>query len=300
VTSIPPPPSFSHPGPPPLHPELPDGIARTPAPAGPWRGGLAKVPVWVPFAAMLATFVIASTASLLVVGLVELAGTPVNSNSLPPGVLISGSAVQGIALVVTAFLFARVWAGPLRFSSFGMRPTALWPAVGWAVLIYLGFWMAAAIYAVVVGQGAEQQLVTDLKEQDSLVVLAGFAILVGLIAPLVEEFFFRGFLFGVLRDKIGVVWGSLIAGSIFGLIHVAGTPLRTLGILVVLGIGLCVLYAKTGSLLPGIALHSLHNSISFGATKGLVWWGFILFVVTSVTLVLLVTKMIIARERRLA
>jgi membrane protease YdiL (CAAX protease family) len=171
-------------------------------------------------------------------------------------------------------------------------------AVGWAVLIYVGFWVAAAVYGLVVGQPPEQRLVTNLKKQDSLVVLGAFAILVGLIAPLVEEFFFRGFLFGVLREKLGVVWGVLVAGSVFGLIHAAGTPLRTLGILVVLGIGLCVLYAKTGSLLPGIALHSLHNSISFGVTKGLVWWGFILLVVSSVTLVLLVARVIIARERR--
>jgi len=298
VTSVPPP-TFSHPGPPPLHPELPDGIARTPAPADRWRGGLAAVPIWVPFAAMLATFVVASIASLLIVGLVELAGTSVSSDSLPPGVLISGSVVQDVALVVSAFLFARVWAGPLRFSSFGLRPTALWPAVAWAASIYVGFWVLAAIYAVVVGQGAEQQLVTDLKEQDSLVVLGGFAILVGLVAPLVEEFFFRGFLFGVLREKLGVAWGALLAGSVFGLIHVAGTPLRSLGILVVLGVGLCILYAKTGSILPGIGLHSLHNSISLGVTKGLPWWGFGLLVVSSVTIVLLVASMVMARERRL-
>ena len=298
MTSVPPP-TFSHPGPPPLHPELPDGIARTPAPADRWRGGLAAVPIWVPFAAMLATFVVASIASLLIVGLVELAGTSVSSDSLPPGVLISGSVVQDIALVASAFLFARVWAGPLRFSSFGLRPTALWPAVAWAASIYVGFWVLAAIYAVVVGQGAEQQLVTDLKEQDSLVVLGGFAILVGLVAPLVEEFFFRGFLFGVLREKLGVAWGALLAGSVFGLIHVAGTPLRSLGILVVLGVGLCILYAKTGSILPGIGLHSLHNSISLGVTKGLPWWGFGLLVVSSVTIVLLVASMVMARERRL-
>jgi membrane protease YdiL (CAAX protease family) len=298
VTSVPPP-TFSHPGPPPLHPELPDGIARTPAPAGKWRGGLAAVPIWVPFAAMLAVFVVASIGSLLVVGIVELAGTRVSTDSLPPGVLLSGTLIQDVALVAGAFVFARVWAGPVQFSTFGLRPTALWPAVGWAALIYAGFWVFAAIYAVVVGQGAEQELVTDLKQQDSLVVLGGFAVLVGIVAPIVEEFFFRGFLFGVLREKLGVVWAALLAGSVFGLIHVAGTPLRTLGILVVLGVGLCLLYARTGSLLPGIGLHSLHNSISFGATKGLVWWGFLLLVVSSVTLVLLVASVVMTRERRL-
>lgn len=249
---------------------------------------------------MLATLVVASIVSLLIVGVVELAGTRVDSESLPPGVLLSGTLAQDIVLVAAVFLLARLWASPVRFSTFGLRPTALWPAVGWAALIYGGFWVGAAIYSVVIGQGPEQELVTDLKEQDSIVVLGGFAILVGLVAPLVEEFFFRGFVFGVLREKLGTAWGVIVAGSIFGLVHVAGTPIRTLGILVLLGIGLCVLYAKTGSLLPGMGLHSLHNSISFGATKGLVWWGFLLLVVSSMTIVLLIAHTVMARERRLA
>lgn len=300
MTSVPPP-TDAHPGSLPLHPELPDGVERTPAPSDGTRRGLSAVPIWAPFAAMIATFAVASVASIVIVGAVEVAGRSVDSSSLPPGVLISGSVVQDLALVVSAFVFARVWGeGAVRPSTFGLRPTALWPAAGWAALVYAGFWACAALYAAVIGQGSEQELVTDLKQQDSLVVLGGFALLVGLVAPLVEEFFFRGFLFGVLRERIGVAWAALVAGSVFGLIHVAGTPLRTLGILVVLGVGLCILYARTGSLLPGMALHALHNSISFGVTKGLVWWAFLLMVVISVTLVLFIASLVMTRERSMA
>lgn len=297
--SSPPSSSYSHPGPAPLYPELPDGVERTSAPAGAaGRGGLARVPAWAPFAAMMATFVVASVASVVIVGAAELGGADIRANSLPPGVLISGSIVQDVALVVFAYLFSRAWASPVRPSTFGLRRTAWLPALGWAAVVYVGFWVCAAIYSAILGQGSEQELVTDLKEEDSLAVLIGFAVLVGFVAPIVEELFFRGFMFGVLREKMNVFAAMGVAGAVFGLIHVAGTPVRTLGILVVLGIGLCFLYHKTNSLLPCIGLHALHNSISFGATKELIWWLFLLLVIGSVGVVLTVSHAVMDRGRQ--
>jgi uncharacterized protein len=289
--SSPPPPSL-------LHPELPDGVERTPVPEPP-RRGLAAVPAWAPFVAMLATFVLASVVSILIAGVAQVGGARVEADSLPPGVLISGTLVQDAALVLFAYLFARGWTRPVRPSTFGLRPTAWRPAIAWAAAVYAGFWVCAGIYSAVIGQGPEQDLVNDLRDQDSFVVLAGFAVLVALVAPIVEEVFFRGFLFGVLREHVGVPYAALVAGAVFGVIHAAGTPLRTLGILVILGVGLCLLYQKTGSILPGIGLHALHNSLSFAATKGLVWWGFLLMMAVSVGVVLFVASFVVAREQRI-
>lgn len=230
------------------------------------RTGLGAVPVWVPIVAMLATFVVASIATLLIVGVVELAGTKVDSDSLPPGVLISGTLVQDVALVAFAYLFARAWAGGVRPATLGLRPTPVGRALLWTGAVYGLFWLSVILYTAALGEGPQQDLVTDLREEDSLVVLGGFAMLVGIAAPLAEELFFRGFLFGVLRERIGVLAAALVAGAIFGVIHAAGTPVRTLGILVLLGIGLCFLYVKTGSLLPCMGLHALQNSISFAFT----------------------------------
>lgn len=297
--SSPPPPSFSHPGPAPLHPELPEGVERTPGADEPPRG-LAAVPVWVPFAAMLAVFVVASIVSVLIGGVVAATGTEVSVDDTPPGVLIPGAVVQFAATIVFAVLFARAWAGPVRPSTFGVRRTPWLRALGWAALVYLVFWLFAAVYGVIIGPGPQQDLVSDLKDERSLAVLVAFALMVGFFAPIAEELFFRGFLFGVLRERLGVGWAAAIAGTVFGVVHVAGTPVRTLGILVVLGVGLCVLYQMTNSLLPGMALHSVHNAIAFGATKELRWWLFILVLAGSATLVLAAASAVAARERRTA
>jgi membrane protease YdiL (CAAX protease family) len=106
-------------------------------------------------------------------------------------------------------------------------------------------------------------------------------VLLAFIAPLAEEVFFRGFVFGVLREKIGAAWGAIATGVVFGIVHVAGSPIETVGVLIILGILLCVLYLKTGSLLPCIALHAINNAISFAATKSVPWPAAILIVVGS-------------------
>src|SRR4051812_28289563 len=151
---------------------------------------------------MLATFVLASIVSILIAVAAEAGGAQVQTDSLPPGVLISGTLVQDAALVLFAFLFTRGWIRPVRPSTFGLRPTPWRPALAWSAAVYAAFWLCAAIYSALIGQGPEQDLVNDLRDQDSLAVLAGFALLVGFAAPIVEELFFRGFLFGVLRERL--------------------------------------------------------------------------------------------------
>ena len=112
-------------------------------------------------------------------------------------------------------------------------------------------------------------------------MLFGFAMLTCVVAPLAEEIFFRGFLFTTFARKVGPVWGALLAGSLFGLIH-APNPWLSLVALGVLGVCLCALYWRTQSIIPGMALHALNNSISFGYTKSLDPWLFGGLIVGSV------------------
>ena len=91
--------------------------------------------------------------------------------------------------------------------------------------------------------------------------------LLAFVAPITEELFFRGFVFGVLREKIGIGAARSRPALVFGIVHVAGSPVETVGVLFILGVLLCLLYERTGSLLPCIALHALNNGISFTVTK---------------------------------
>ena len=81
-----------------------------------------------------------------------------------------------------------------------------------------------------------------------------------IMAPLVEEFLFRGAIQGHLLRKGMNPWAALfIASAIFGIIHM--NPIQ---IPFAFAIGLIFgwLYYRTGSLVPGIIGHFLNNSIA--------------------------------------
>jgi len=305
VSSVPPP---SAPAPPPFshRPELPDGLPpehvqppAAPSPS-PSPSDLAAAPWWAPFVAMFVSFAAAFVLVGLAAGAAALGGVEVTGETTPPGILIPGQLLASAAMIAFVWLFARMWVSGVRPSTLGIRPTPFWPAVGWTLLALVTFLVAAALYTAVLGKPPDQTLVDDLRDERSVLVLAGFALMVAVGAPLGEEILFRGFLFGVLREKLPLVGAALIGGTVFGLVHIAGSPVQTLGVLVFLGILFCLLYAKTGSILPGMALHAVNNSIAFIATTKPPEWVWPLVLFGSVAVVVGLSSLAIARERRTA
>ena len=87
------------------------------------------------------------------------------------------------------------------------------------------------------------------------------------VAPICEEFLFRGFIFASLRNWRGPWPAAIITGVLFGVVHGLSAPAVDLLPLAFLGFVLCVVYQRTGSLYPCIALHLLNNAIAFGADE---------------------------------
>ncbi len=88
--------------------------------------------------------------------------------------------------------------------------------------------------------------------------LALFVMTFCVVAPLVEELFFRGFLGGALRD---VTWLSpatavLANGALFALVH----PWVSMPPVLLLGVGTAWLARRTGSIIPGIGAHAVYNA----------------------------------------
>jgi len=81
---------------------------------------------------------------------------------------------------------------------------------------------------------------------------------VSVVAPIVEETFFRGFVYGWMRRRLNVPAAAVLSGCFFALVHfqpVIFVPLA------VLGAGLALLYEYSGSLLPGMIVHGLFNLV---------------------------------------
>ena len=63
----------------------------------------------------------------------------------------------------------------------------------------------------------------DLGVDESTFALVAAGLLVIVVAPIAEEFFFRGFFYSALRSRFGVLTAAAIDGLVFGLIHFTGT-----------------------------------------------------------------------------
>ena len=81
----------------------------------------------------------------------------------------------------------------------------------------------------------------------------------GIIAPIVEEIFFRGFMYAGLRQRWGIPMAMLVSTLFFTGLHFT---VELFIPIFVLGFFLVWLYEKTGSLYPGIFLHVANNMIA--------------------------------------
>jgi membrane protease YdiL (CAAX protease family) len=89
------------------------------------------------------------------------------------------------------------------------------------------------------------------------------------VAPVAEEFFFRGFFYRALRSRWSVPVAAGIDGLLFGVIHYdfsGADALLIIPPLALLAFIFCLIYERTGSIYPTIALHALNNAIAFGVT----------------------------------
>jgi ABC-2 type transport system permease protein/sodium transport system permease protein len=84
------------------------------------------------------------------------------------------------------------------------------------------------------------------------------------LPALVEELFFRGFLFSALRARCSASATVVITGLLFGFFHVIVTGAFAFERLLpstLLGLLLGWVCLRTGSVIPGMIMHALHNGM---------------------------------------
>jgi uncharacterized protein len=285
MTSVP---SLSHP----LHPELPDGVPAPAAPRDDEQRGLG-VPLWAPFAAFLAAII-----GTQILGGVLIAALGVDANDDVANIALT-LVFDGLLVALSIAIVWRISGRPSP-AQFGLRSAPLLRSIGWILGSYAAVTLASSVLIALFGRPPDQDIVTDLKSEDSVALLVGFAAMTCVLAPLAEEFFFRGFLFRALAEKMHLVSAALIGGVIFGLVHWPGGSLEGVAVLSTLGAMLCLMVYYTASLLPGIIMHASFNSLAFGATKELPWWGYLLVLAGSVMTTLAISLLAMRLGRRAA
>jgi membrane protease YdiL (CAAX protease family) len=76
-----------------------------------------------------------------------------------------------------------------------------------------------------------------------------------------EEICFRGLVYGGFRTRMPALAAAALSGVVFGILH-APTGLSAVPPLIIFGVVMALLYERTGSILPGMILHALNNSVA--------------------------------------
>jgi len=217
--------------------------------------GVAKEVTWGPRQAILGVL------GALVAGL--LLGIPalIVDNPPPNGDLSTGANIWLQLATVIGFVGASLYvatrdgaAPPLALRRLGVRPFRP-AAIGWMLLAAFVYLVLAALYAALVGTPKQD----DIASSFGPVWVQVFLIVI--CAATSEELCFRGMLFGGLRKRLPAIGAALISGVIFGGLH-AITGITAVPPLIIFGVVLALLYEKTGSILPGVILHALNNTVA--------------------------------------
>lgn len=216
-----------------------------------------KTPLWPMIAAIGVGFGITAVSYLLATdvgdGSAILAGLPVG--------IIAATAMSGV------FAATGITCSVVRFrepfSSLGFVKTSsfkpyLFAVAMWIIgLSLLTFWVQTLVWFgvdVLVPPDTAKQAIDEAGGSIVATIL-----LVGIIGPMAEEIFFRGFVLPGLVKKFGIIWALVISSVVFGLFHIdPGAIVPTFA----LGLALGWVYIKTGSIWPAMFAHGLHNTVA--------------------------------------
>lgn len=185
--------------------------------------------------------------------------------------IISNSVGQVLGLAVPALLMTRLhstqFAEYLRFRSVDGRLLLL-ALVGIVGIQPVTQWLAAVNRELPVPEAlrmldeSQMELIRNVLESD--LGLTFNLLSLALVPGLCEEILFRGYAQRQFERATGPAGGIVLAGVLFGLYHLRPSQVLPL---IMLGLFMAYLVWRTGSLLPAILVHVVHNGIAVGAAQ---------------------------------
>jgi hypothetical protein len=183
-------------------------------------------------------------------------GFGVDTDDSVPVLELLGTLFQDLGWIIGAVALAATVCRP-RAWHFGFRRPRLGPAVGWSLLAILAYVALTVVYTLILQPKSND----PIAPSDRYGTLIGTCVIIIVVAPLMEEIFFRGFLYRILRGRLGLWPALVIDGALFGAVHVSSGGPLAVALIAPLGFLLCLVYERSGSLYPCIALHALNNAI---------------------------------------
>jgi hypothetical protein len=249
------------------HPEFPPP-PFTPAPEPVAQGDPAKVDLLDVLLIGVVSFValVAATLGVFAIYWVAHRGEHLTPDAMSKG--LSGNAPYLVALQLAAYL---IIVGFMALLAWGRHKVTLGKAISWnapSTARQVGYALSGGLALALISDIGNAVLnpwipkslpITELfKDRPSALLLGGFGIL---IAPLVEEIAFRGFLYPAVARLIGSLPSIVITGALFTALHGAQLSFSWAPLLLIfiVGISLTVVRAKTNSVALCVIVHMTYN-----------------------------------------
>lgn len=180
--------------------------------------------------------------------------------------VLMGLLFQGTTLVLIAVFLRHsetTWTDAFGFRNATVRRCLGLAAGALAVFLPIA-WTLNYLTGLLIQRAGEkpvlQQAVQMIQEHPPLAQTIYMGISTMLLAPLVEELFFRGIIYAALKQMGYPRFALYGTALLFGAIH---SNLLTFCPLFLLALVLAWLYETTNNLLAPIALHALFNAVNF-------------------------------------
>lgn len=190
---------------------------------------------------------VAAVAILYIGGSVTLSNTTV-------GVIVTQLFIAGLPILA-------VWYSKRDFAkTFRIRTCKITSVLGGVALIAgaicLGILLTAFTSSLFPQSGLEAEGTVETIGVNSFVYSL---LLIAILPAVCEEIMFRGFVLTALSARMKVAGALALSAAIFGIYHMSIVKFFTTGLL---GLAICYVAHKTGSIFPGIIMHAVNNSLA--------------------------------------
>ncbi len=192
----------------------------------------------------------------------------VEPKAAPSFMLVLTNVVFMLGLCVCLLLYLVMLRGLNPATLFGLRRLAPTRAAAFAMASIVPLYILVASVAYSVNSGFLEHVWPNLNPQDAVKAFQdadsmAMQILLGIsaviVAPLVEETVFRGFIYGVLKRYTDGWFAAVCSALFFSVVHM---HVGSFVPLFILALGFCAAYEMTGCLLVPILMHALFNGTS--------------------------------------
>ena len=183
----------------------------------------------------------------------------------PSYVLLEYLVAYALSMLIAVGIPLYGWRMAISKQEFGVARSLRWTDLSWGLIGMVMYVALAQLALNIIVALVPTFNVTEAQDVGFTVVfgwerMLAFTVLV-IVAPVVEELLFRGFLYGRLRKLHAPVWLSvLFVSAVFGFVH--GQWNLAVDVFI-LGVVAALLREKTGTIWTGVVIHMMKNAVAF-------------------------------------